>query len=172
MHVASQEVAMGKAQFVYVTYIASSPDKVWQAILEPKTTAKYWQHENLSDWRVGSRWKQRSATEDRTLHMVGKILEFSPPRRLVMTWADPEQEASDEKHSRVTFAIDPYRDGTRLVVTHDQLEPGSEMEQGISDGWPMVLSSLRSLLETGRALPNQHARRGERDKPTRVHAKQ
>jgi uncharacterized protein YndB with AHSA1/START domain len=144
---------MDKPRFVYVTYISSSPEKVWKALIDPATTAKYWQHENLSDWKAGSRWEHRAVDKDRTLRLVGKVIESSPPRRLVMTWALPADEASEQKHSRVTFEIEPVGDLARLTVTHDQFEPGSEMFKSIQEGWPKVLSSLKSLLETGRPLP-------------------
>jgi uncharacterized protein YndB with AHSA1/START domain len=144
---------MDKPQFVYVTYISSSPQKVWNALIDPETTAKYWQHENVSDWKPGSRWEHRAVGKDRTLRLVGKVVESSPPRRLVMTWALPADEARPEKHSRVTFEIEPVNDVVRLTVTHDQFEPGSEMFKSIQEGWPKVLSSLKSLLETGRPLP-------------------
>jgi uncharacterized protein YndB with AHSA1/START domain len=144
---------MDKPQFVYVTYISSSPQKVWKALIDPETTAKYWQHENVSDWKPGSRWEHRAVDKDRTLRLVGKVIESSPPRRLVMTWALPADEARPERHSRVTFEIEPVNDVVRLTVTHDQFEPGSEMFKSIQEGWPKVLSSLKSLLETGRPLP-------------------
>lgn len=144
---------MGKGQFVYVTYIATTPDKLWNAIIDPKITAKYWQHENLSDWKAGSKWEHRSSDKKRTLRMVGKVTESSPPRCLVLTWAFPVDEAREEKHSRVSFDIEPFRDVVRLTVTHDRLEPGSLMLRGITDGWPKVLSSMKSLLEVGRPLP-------------------
>ena len=76
-----------------------------------------------------------------------------PPRRLVLSWAFPADESPEEKYSRGTFEIEPFREVVRLAVTHDRLEPGSEMLEGITDGWPKVLSSLKSLLEAGRALP-------------------
>lgn len=144
---------MDKPRFVYVTYISSSPQKVWNALIDPETTAKYWQHENVSDWKPGSRWEHRAADKDRTLRLVGKVIESSPPKRLVMTWALPADDARPEKHSRVTFEIEPVKDVVRLTVTHDEFEPGSEMFNSIQEGWPKVLSSLKSLLETGRPLP-------------------
>src|SRR5512136_3094196 len=144
---------MDKPQFVYVTYIATSPEKVWNALVDPATTAKYWQHVNVSDWKPGSRWEHRGADKERELRMVGKVLESTPPRRLVLTWAFPADEAREEKHTRVTFEIEPVGEVVRLTVTHDRLEPGSEMLQGITKGWPKVLSSLKSLLEVGRPLP-------------------
>jgi uncharacterized protein YndB with AHSA1/START domain len=81
------------------------------------------------------------------------VIESAPPRRLVLTWADPADEADVTRHSRVTFEIEPVRDVVRLTVTHDHLEPGSETHRKIMEGWPKVLSSLKSLLETGRPLP-------------------
>jgi uncharacterized protein YndB with AHSA1/START domain len=144
---------MDKPRFVYVVYISTTPDKLWKALLDPKMTAKYWQHDNVSDWKPGSRWEHRSSGKERTLKLVGKVIESSPPRRLVLTWAFPADEAQEKKHSRVTFEIEPVGDIVRLTVTHDNLESGSDMLEGIMKGWPKVLSSLKSLLETGRALP-------------------
>lgn len=144
---------MDKPRFLYVTYIATTPEKLWNALIDPKTTAKYWQHENVSDWKPGSRWEHRRCDEKRTLKLVGKVVESSPPRRLVLTWASPADEAHEEKHSRVTFEIEPVGDVVRLTVTHDRLDSGSEMLERISKGWPKVLSSLKSLMETGRPLP-------------------
>jgi uncharacterized protein YndB with AHSA1/START domain len=144
---------MDKPRFVYVTYISSTPQKVWNALVDPETTATYWQHENVSDWKPGSRWEHRAADKDRTLRLAGKVVESSPPKRLVLTWALPADDARPEKHSRVTFEIEPVKDVVRLTVTHDEFEPGSEMFKSIQEGWPKVLSSLKSLLETGRPLP-------------------
>ena len=144
---------MDKPQFVYVTYISTSPEKLWNALIDPKMTTKYWQHENVSDWKPGSKWEHKGADKERTLRLVGKVIESSSPRRLVLTWAFPADEASEEKHSRVTFEIEPIGDVVRLTVTHDRLEPGSEMLQGITEGWPKVLSSLKSVMEKGRPLP-------------------
>ncbi len=144
---------MEKPEFVYVTYIATSPEKLWNALLDGRLTEKYWQHENISDWRPGSRWEHRAFDKARTLRLVGKVVESSPPRRLVLTWAFPADEGREEKHSRVTIELEPVGEVVRLTVTHDRLEPGSEMLDGISKGWPKVLSSMKSLLETGRPLP-------------------
>jgi uncharacterized protein YndB with AHSA1/START domain len=144
---------MDKPQYVYVTYISTSPEKLWNALLDPKTTAQYWQHKNVSDWNPGSKWEHRACDDKGTLRLVGKVIESSPPRRLVLTWASPADEAREEKHSRVTFEIEPIGEVVRLTVTHDHLEPGSEMLQAIRKGWPKVLSSLKSLLEVGRPLP-------------------
>jgi uncharacterized protein YndB with AHSA1/START domain len=81
-------------------------------------------------------------------------MEVLPPRRLVMSWARPEDESKPKKHSRVTFEIEPLGDVVRLTVTHDQLDTDSEMLESISEGWPKVLSSLKSLLDLGKPLPD------------------
>jgi uncharacterized protein YndB with AHSA1/START domain len=144
---------MDKPQFVYVTYIATSPEKLWKALIDPAMTTKYWQHVNVSDWKPGSRWEHRGADKERELKLVGKVIESSPARRLVLTWAFPADEAREEKHTRVTFEIEPIGDVVRLTVTHDRLEPDSKMLDGITKGWPKVLSSLKTMLEVGKPLP-------------------
>jgi uncharacterized protein YndB with AHSA1/START domain len=144
---------MEKPQFVYVMYVATTPEKLWNALIDAKMTAQYWQHENVSDWKPGSKWEHRDMNKEGTLRLVGKVIEFSPPRRLVLTWADPSDEKHEEKHSRVTIELEPMRGVVRLTVTHDRLEPDSNMLKGITDGWPKVLSSLKSLLESGQPLP-------------------
>lgn len=144
---------MDKSRFIYVMYVATTPEKLWNGLIDPAMTAEYWQHENVSDWKPGSRWEHRGCDENRTLRLVGKVVESSPPRRLVLTWAFPADETREEKHTRVTFEIEPIRDVVRLTVTHDRLESGSEMLEGITEGWPKVFSSLKSLLEVERPLP-------------------
>ena len=140
-----------KSQFVYVTYISSSAEKVFNALMDPEMTRRYWAHLNVSDWKVGSPWKHEDSSTRET-HLVGKVVEVTPPRRLVITWSPPGDEGDEEKHSRVTFEIVSSGKAVRLTVTHDELEPGSEMERGITRGWPVVLSNLKTFLETGQAM--------------------
>jgi len=137
-----------KSQFVYVTYISSSAEKVWNALMDPEMTRKYWGHLNVSDWKVGSDWKHEDPSTGQ-VRIVGKVVEFTPPRRLVITWAFPAEAQVPDKYTRVTFEIESAGKAVRLKVTHDELEPGSEMESGITRGWPVVLSNLKTLLETG-----------------------
>ena len=150
---------MSKPGFVYVTYIATTAEKVWQALTDTDVTRRYWggvtktvTWENVSDWKPGSRWHQRQLDEAKTVGVVGKVLESTPPRRLVITWASPQKADDPERSSRVTFDIEPQRDGlVKLTVLHEDLDP--EMHRGIVIGWPQVLSNLKTLLETGRTLP-------------------
>ncbi len=138
--------------FVYVTYIVSTPLKVFEAITRPEIARRYWGHENVSDWQPGSRWEHIRANDERTVELVGKVVEISPPSRLVITWAAASRKDDPDACSRVTFDIEEYENMVRLTVTHDELEAGSGMANGISKGWPIVLSSLKSYLETGNAI--------------------
>jgi uncharacterized protein YndB with AHSA1/START domain len=141
-----------KTTFVYAIYIAASPEAVWRALLDGEFTRQYWGHDNVSDWKPGSPWEHRRDDAARTLDLLGEVLEAEPPRRLVISWAEPADRAHKERHTRVTFDLDPLPDMVRLTITHDELDAGSEMLRKISHGWPRVLSSLKSLLETGRPL--------------------
>lgn len=141
-----------QTSFVYVTYIRSTPEKVFEALTRPEIARHYWGHENVSDWQPGSTWQHVRADEQRTVQVVGKVVESSPPARLVISWASPSQAADPASYSRVSFDITAYDEMVRLTVTHDELQAGSPMARGIQQGWPIVLSSLKSLLETGRGI--------------------
>lgn len=150
---------MESLNFVYVTYILSTPEKVWNAIVDPEVTKKYWSdplsknpaHTNVSEWKVGSVWKHVRMDEDRTVDLVGKVLEVNPPTKLVISWARPDEMNDESIHSRVTFEISHYADGlVRLAVNHEGLDP--QMFNGISNGWPSVLSNLKTYLESGLPL--------------------
>ena len=143
---------MSKTSFVYVTYIATTPEKVFQALTEPAVTRQYWGLENVSDWKPGSPWRHQSGDDAKSVRMLGEVVECTPPHRLVITWAFPADAANRSKHTRVAFDIERIESMVKLTVTHDELERGSDMERGITQGWPRVLSSLKSFLETGRAL--------------------
>jgi uncharacterized protein YndB with AHSA1/START domain len=135
-------------KFVYVTYIATTPQKVWEALLEGELTRQYWKHENVSDWKPGSKWELVADDGKRTVKHVGKVLESVPNKRLVLTWGDVADDAA--KPSRVAIDIETVGETVRLTVTHDDLT--ADMRRKITNGWPRVLSSLKSFLETGRPL--------------------
>ncbi|MFK0173006.1 ArsR/SmtB family transcription factor [Streptomyces sp. NPDC090306] len=137
--------------YVYVTYIHASAKDVWQALTDADLTARYWGHANVSDWQPGSAWEHRRADGSGAVDVVGRVVEAEPPSRLVITFDDTPAAPKDSA-SVVTFAVEPHEDIVRLTVTHENL-PNTEMLNGISKGWPAVLSNLKSLLETGRVLP-------------------
>ena len=143
------EAMTDRPNFVYVTYIESTPERVWQAITDPDLSAAYWGHSNVStDWQVGSHWEHRRSDGSGLNDGGGTVLESDPPRRLRFSWVDdgaPENEDSE----RVAFDIEPYGSIVRLTVTHENMAP----EAGAASGWPAVLSNLKSFLETGRPLP-------------------
>ena len=141
---------MQKQKLVYTTYIRSTPKEVWAAITKPEFTRQYWGgHENVSDWKKGSTWQHMTAGEKPEAWVTGKVLESTPPKRLVVSWADPDN-LTDK--SRVTFEIETVKDSVCLTVTHDQFKAGSTMPGRVNGGWPRVLSSLKSFLETGKGL--------------------
>jgi uncharacterized protein YndB with AHSA1/START domain len=141
-----------RTSFVYVTYIRSTPEKVFEAITQPEVARRYWGHENISDWKPGSDWQHVRADAQRGVNIVGKVVEALPPTLLVITWAGPSRADDPSAYSRVTFDIAPYDGMVRLTVSHEELEAGSGMATGIQRGWPIVLSSLKSLLETGQGI--------------------
>ena len=145
---------MSKEQFVYVTYIASTPEIVWNALQDEEFTQKYWaNHRNVSDWKVGSPWRHEDR-ESGAIYFVGTVLESNPPNRLVVSWELPEGQPSFKSHVEYDIAA---TDGVvRLMVTHRDLESNAALRAGLSTGWPIFLSSLKSLLETGKALPAVH----------------
>ncbi|HEY1630914.1 MAG TPA: SRPBCC family protein [Rhizomicrobium sp.] len=135
--------------FVYVTYIQATPQKVWDAITKPDVTRQFWMHTNDSDWKAGSDWRHTRLDGD-TVDVQGKVLESDPPKRLIISWFAPHKAANPELHSRVQFDISEHKPGiARLEVSHTDLQP--DVLNGVSIGWPQVLSNMKSLLETGKA---------------------
>ncbi|MGW0818559.1 ArsR/SmtB family transcription factor [Streptomyces viridiviolaceus] len=150
----AEEAMTGKPTFVYVTYIESTPEKVWDALTDADLTATYWGHSNVSDWRPGSRWEHVRTDGSGIADVVGTVVTRDRPHRLVTTWAAPDEEDRPDRHSRVTFEIQPHGDIVRLTVTHEDLaDEGARAE--VATGWPAVLSNLKSLLETGSPLPQE-----------------
>ena len=141
---------MAKHTYVYVTYIVSTPEKVWDAITDAELSAAYWARANVSDWKVGSAWAHKFP--DKPADLIGKVLEADPPRRLVLTWAAPVNQDNPERTSKVAFDIEPAGEKVRLTITHTELTP--EGLRDISEGWPAVLANMKTYLETGRTMPD------------------
>ncbi|MGW5734689.1 MULTISPECIES: ArsR/SmtB family transcription factor [Streptomyces] len=143
-----------KPSYVYVTYIESTPEKVWHAITDADLTAAYWGHSNVSDWQQGSPWEHRRTDGSGIADVVGEVLESTPPTRLVTTWSYPGTPPGSAEASQVTFDIAPHGGIVRLTVTHENLADEQE-RRDVGSGWPAVLSNLKSLLETGSPLPEE-----------------
>jgi uncharacterized protein YndB with AHSA1/START domain len=151
--------------FVYTTYINATAERLWAALIDPAFTKRYWGVSLVSDWNVGSTvtWELENVTIADGEQVV---LASDPPRRLSYTWhtITPEfiaafgddreflAKASTERRSKITFDIEPVGDLVKLTVTHDDFDPGSIVLAGITDGWPSIIASLKTLLETGEPL--------------------
>jgi uncharacterized protein YndB with AHSA1/START domain len=132
---------------VYQVEIATTPERLWQALIDPQETRKYWYGAlSISDWHVGSRWTSES--EDGEVYLEGEIQEIDPPRRLVHTFHVVHEAApAAEAPSRIEFEITPLGDRCRLTVTHTGRGPATI--EYTSSGWETIFAGLRELLETG-----------------------
>ncbi len=166
---ALEDGAMSQTEFVYATYVRTTPEALWRALTDPAFTHRYWGAGLVSDWKVGSPvlWQDAPGGEGRDLGQV--VLESDPPRRLSYTWHSyqPEHagffgwsdeyfaELVKEKRSRVTFTLEPHGSAVKLTVVHDGFEGDTEMLRAVSGrkqesgGWPEILAGLKTLLETG-----------------------
>jgi len=162
---ALEDTPMEHPEFVYTTYIRTTPERLWQALTDPSFTRRWWQATFETDWEVGSpmTWNNNGVVIADPEQIV---LESDPCRRLAYTWHTftPElnerlqfgdelfAKLSGERRSRVAFDIEPLGELVKLTVVHDDFEPGSTAATMVRNGWPVFLSSLKSLLETGEPL--------------------
>jgi DNA-binding transcriptional ArsR family regulator/uncharacterized protein YndB with AHSA1/START domain len=163
---ALEDTTVHEPSFVYKTYIKATPERLWQALTESAFTERYWGATFDSDWTPGSTY---------TLHQGGVtiadpeqlVLEADPHRRLSYTWHaftpewaelngfDPEflAKVAGERRSKVTFEIEPLGQMVKLTVVHEDFDTGSLVLESVTEGWPHIVASLKSLLETGETLP-------------------
>jgi uncharacterized protein YndB with AHSA1/START domain len=148
---------MSDDRFVYVTYIRTTAEKVWQALTQPEFTRQYWfGMASQSEFTPGAAWNLVGS--DGRVWDSGEVLEADPPRHLILKWQHqmrPELHA--EGYSRATFSIEPQGETVKLTVVHEIGVPDSKLITAVSGGWPMVLSSLKSLLETGSPITRPEA---------------
>ncbi|UGT41950.1 metalloregulator ArsR/SmtB family transcription factor [Nocardia yamanashiensis] len=160
------ESATMSEEFVYTTYIRTTPEKLWQALTDPAFTKRYWGATFETDWRPGSpmTWEQQGWVSKDPEQVV---VTADPYRTLSYTWHTVDQAFADqfgfsaedfaqlstESRSIVTFELEPVGETVKLTVVHNGFDPGSAMLAGITEGWPAILSSLKTLLETGEVLP-------------------
>lgn len=145
-------MAENNQDFVYVTYIQTSPEKLWDALTKPEFTRLYWfGMEVTSDWKVGSPMDYIQGGDTK---VQGKILAADRPKFLSYTFRETSGNASHEPATKVTLEIEPEigTNTVRLTVTHTDFVPNSKHRPNISGGWPAVLSGLKSYLETGKTL--------------------
>lgn len=141
---------MEKPSYVYVSYILSTPQKVWDAITDAEISALYWTRSNVSDWKVGSTWEHKFP--DKAADLVGTVLESDAPNRLVLTWAGPANLDKPDRISQVAFDIVAMGDKVRLTMSHTDLTPAGLKD--VAAAWPAVLSNMKTLLETGATIPD------------------
>jgi uncharacterized protein YndB with AHSA1/START domain len=143
---------MSNERFVYVTYIRTTAEKLWEALLKPEFTRLYWAGcWQDCEWKVGSSWKLM--IPDGRVGDAGEVLEIDPPRKLVVSWRNEFiPELREEGFSRASFRLEPTGDMVKLTVLHEIDKPQSKFIEAVSNGWPSILSSLKSLLETGDSL--------------------
>jgi len=140
---------MTKPEFVYTIYIKTTPQALWNALIDPEITPQWWFGcVQQCDWRKGAEW--RLVRDDGRVVDSGEVLEIDPPRHLVLSWRkELHEELRAEGYSRATFDLEQVGDAVRLTITHSSDTAGSQLIAGVSKGWPQILSSLKSLLETG-----------------------
>ena len=143
---------MARSTFVYVTYIRTTPEKLWSALTDVEFIKKYWFDMRCeSQWTAGSSWKLVS--RDGQVWDAGHIVEAEPPRRLVIRWQHQNKpELRAEGESQCTMELEPSGPAVKLSITHTIDREPSKLIDAVSAGWPKVLSNLKSLLETGSAV--------------------
>jgi uncharacterized protein YndB with AHSA1/START domain len=145
-----------KPEFIYVTYIETTPEKLWQALTDGDFTERYWFGMRLrSQWKAGASFEM--VRSDGTVSDAGKVVECDPPRRLAYTFINLSDEYKGEPPALATFVIEPLGKLVKLTLTHEGFAEGSKFFAGISRGWPAILSGLKSLLETGKPLEIPYA---------------
>jgi uncharacterized protein YndB with AHSA1/START domain len=147
---------MSKPEFVYTTYIETSAEKLWQALTDGDFTERYWFGAHLrSNWEVGSSFEM--VRSDGTVSDAGKVVEYDAPRRLAYTFANLSDKYKNEFPALATFVLEPLGKLVKLTLTHEGFAEGGKFFDGISKGWPAILSSLKSILETGKPVEIPYA---------------
>jgi uncharacterized protein YndB with AHSA1/START domain len=142
---------VAKPEFIYVTYIETTPEKLWEALTSSEFTRRYWFNTEVkSDWKVGSPF---ALVMDGQTTDTGQILEADRPRRLSYSFKhELDEEMRKEPATKVVFTLEAFGNLVKLTVTHEGFVAGGKLLDGISRGWPAILSGLKSLLETGQVL--------------------
>ena len=152
---------MSKPEFVYVIYIASTPEKVFEALTDAKMSERYWHGNYVEfDWKVGSPFTLRLKRHDK--NVTGEVLEDDPPRRLAYTFHSAQEGHESEKHSRVTFELERQKDQVKLTVVHDKFEPGSKVLEGSASAGRWFCQASRASSRTVRCCARPGTKRKSR----------
>ena len=146
---------MANSSFAYVIYIRTTPEKLWEALTNSQFVRKYWFDANIEcNWTKGSLWKMLFS--DGRVADMGEILEIDQPRRVVIRWQNEwKPEFKAEGPTRCTIELQPVDRAVKLTIIHEIARPESELINALSVAWPITISNLKSLLETGEvAVPN------------------
>jgi uncharacterized protein YndB with AHSA1/START domain len=143
---------MAESQFVYVTFIRTTVEKLWQALMEPEFTRQFWfDTVQESEWKPGASW--RIVKPDGSVSDSGEVIEIEPRRKLVLKWRNEmSPELTAEGYSRLTYELEQEGESVKLTLTHVMEKAESKYIKAVSGGWPIILASLKSLLETGESL--------------------
>ena len=147
------------SSFVYVTYIRTTPERLWSALTSAEEMREYWFGMQIrSQWKQGARWEL--IFPDGRLADSGEIVEFDPPKRLVLKWLNEwKPELHAEGHGTCTIELEPVSDAVKLTICHLMDCADSQLIKAVSGGWPGIVSNLKSLLETGRIAFSRPAER-------------
>jgi uncharacterized protein YndB with AHSA1/START domain/DNA-binding transcriptional ArsR family regulator len=143
------DAPMSRSAFAYVIYIRAAPERVWSALTDRAAVARYWFGATLeSDWRAGSQW--RLSLPDGRVSDLGEVLEADAPKTLVLQWRHAlTPQLAAEGEARCAITLEAAGEATKLAIRHEIEAPGSRLIEAVADGWPKILSNLKSLLETG-----------------------
>ena len=139
---------MARSTYVYVTYIRTTPEKLWSALTDPEFMKQYWFGcHGESAWTAGSPWQLVSSGGQ--ILDAGEIVEAQPPRRLVIRWQNQKPELKPEGYSLCTMELEQASTAVKLTITHSIERDNSKLIEAVSGGWPKVLANLKSLIESG-----------------------
>lgn len=141
-----------ESRFVYATYIRTTPERLWSALTDAEQMKEYWLGMHFkTNWSTGADWQM--LFPDGRVADTGEILEFNPPRRIVLKWRNEfKPELKAEGFARCTIELEPVGAAVKLTITHTIERADSKFIQAVSGGWPKILSNLKSMLETGKVV--------------------
>lgn len=147
-----------QSSFVYVTFVRTTPERLWSALTTADFMKEYWFGVHFKTaWKAGAQWEM--VYPDGRVTDSGEIEEFDPPKQLVLKWRhELRPELKAEGFARCTISLEPISDAVKLTITHTINRADSKLIEAVSGGWPQILSNLKSLIETGKVVLTEAAR--------------